>query len=210
MNGEELVELFDSDPIGWQATQATIGARVQNDFSLVQSFPGTIDELAIYDTLLSEDRIMAHYLTGIGEVLAPLDINELQDAIKAGSNDARFDLNGDGAVNIQDQDQFLEDNKIWPGDANLDGEFDSGDFVAAFTQGEYEDNDPNNPATIMNSQWEDGDWNADREFDSSDFVAAFSAGGYEVGPRPAVAAVPEPSCAVLLALGGLALLRFRR
>ena len=164
LNGQELTELFDSDPIGWQARQATIGARVQNSFELVQSFPGTIDELAIYNTLLTEDRIQAHYQAGIGN--APvLDINELQDAIKAGSNDARFDINGDGAVNLLDQDAFVEnDLNTWTGDANLDGEFNSGDLVAAFTQGEYEDNDPARPETIMNSRWEDGDWNADREF----------------------------------------------
>ena len=58
-----------------------------------------------------------------------------------------------------------------PGDANLDGVFDSSDFVKAFQGGRYE-NGP--PAT-----WEQGDWNGDNQFDTSDFVEAFSAGWYE-------------------------------
>ncbi len=199
LNGEELTDLFDSDPIGWQSRQATIGARVQNNLSLVQSFPGQIDELAIYDKLLSPERIMAHYLAGIDAT--PLDINSLQDEIKAGTNDPAFDLNGDGVVDIKDQDVFVTDSLgTWTGDSNLDGEFNSGDLVVIFAAGEYEDNNPDDPSTIMNSMWEEGDWNADRDFDSSDLVKAFADGGYEVGPRQAaaVAGVPEPSGIVCL------------
>ena len=90
----------------------------------------------------------------------------------------------------------------WMGDSNLDGEFNSSDFVTVFAAGEYED------AIVGNSTWETGDWNGDGEFNSSDFVAAFSDGGYEQGPRP-VAAVPEPSVAVLL-LTSIGLLAMRR
>jgi hypothetical protein len=210
LNGEELGDVFDSDPIFWQAEQATIGARVQSDgVSLTQPFPGLIDELAIYNTLLSPERIQAHYLAGIGE-LATIDIDTLQAAIRAGTNDPNFDLNGDGLVNGADQDEFVRNTlNTWTGDSNLDGEFNSSDFVFVFTQGEYEDNDPSDPSTILNSTWADGDWNADGEFDSSDFVRAFQEGGYEQGPRAAVASVPEPTGALILATG-LLLLPIRR
>ena len=49
--------------------------------------------------------------------------------------------------------------------------------------------------------WAVGDWDGDFRFDSSDSVAAFAAGGYELGPRQAVAAVPEPSSLLVLVMG---------
>jgi hypothetical protein len=203
LNGEDLGELADSDPIAWQATQASIGARQQSDeVTVVQSFPGLIDELAVYNTILPLARIRAHYQAGLGQV--EIDIDSLQDAIKAGTNNPTFDLNQDGKVDLADQTVFIRDiKKTWIGDANFDGEFNSTDFVRVFQVGEYEDNNPANPATIMNSKWDEGDWNADREFDSSDFVISFQEGGYEKGPRPPAAVVPEPSGVMLLILAFL-------
>ena len=64
-----------------------------------------------------------------------------------------------------------------------------------FGAGEFED-------TIAgNSTWATGDWNGDGDFNSSDFVAAFAAGGYEMGKRPSVAAVPEPTSIITLIIG---------
>lgn len=83
------------------------------------------------------------------------------------------------------------------GDANRDGLFNSSDLVAVFVAGEYED------ALAINSTWETGDWTADGEFNTRDLVVAFQAGTYE---QPAAAvAIPEPSSAVLLLLGILAM-----
>ena len=74
--------------------------------------------------------------------------------------------------------------KAVAGDANGDGEFNSGDFVSIFANGEYED-------TIEdNSGWREGDWDGDMDFNSSDLVVAFQAGGY-VGRTAST--VPEPS-----------------
>ena len=79
------------------------------------------------------------------------------------------------------------------GDSNLDGVFDSGDFVDAFAAGKYEADEL--------AKWNEGDWNGDERFDTTDFVAAFQGGGYEMGARTAVATVPEPSSWALLTLG---------
>ena len=58
----------------------------------------------------------------------------------------------------------------------MDGAFDSGDLIAIFEAGEYEDD------IAQNSTWATGDWNGDREFDSGDLIAAFADGGYDAGP----------------------------
>lgn len=94
----------------------------------------------------------------------------------------------------------------WMGDANLDGEFNSGDFVQVFTAGEYED------TVEENSVWATGDWNGDKEFNSGDFVVAFSDGGFEQGPFQAAgtAAVPEPSSIVLALLSLLGFAGLKR
>lgn len=111
-------------------------------------------------------------------------------------------MNGDGSIYFDvTDDMFLDDDDFerwvfelrntWIGDANLDGEFNSGDLVQVFQASEYED------GIAGNSTWSTGDWNADREFDSGDLVTAFQNGGFEQGPRPA-AAVPEPAGMFLL------------
>lgn len=120
--------------------------------------------------------------------LTAADIDALTEAVQTGATGAEFDLNGDGSVSNADRTVWVEELKnSYFGDSNLDGEFNSADFVAVFTLGQYEDGVANN------STWAGGDWNGDGEFDSSDFVAAFTAGGYEQGPRAAVASVPEPT-----------------
>ncbi|MCA9172107.1 MAG: PEP-CTERM sorting domain-containing protein, partial [Planctomycetales bacterium] len=117
--------------------------------------------------------------------------------------DTSFDLTGDSATNFDDRIRWVRDLKhTWIGDANLDGEFNSTDFVSAFTAGKYESGGA--------ATWSEGDWDGDLDFDSGDFVAAFSDGGYEAGVRPSVAAVPEPASGMLAIMSLLGLARWRR
>ena len=128
-------------------------------------------------------------------VLDTADIDMLSTAVFENLDEQRFDANGDGSIDRNDIRFWVaEIANTWIGDSNLDGEFNSSDFVAVFGAGEYED------ALPENSTWATGDWNGDKEFNSSDFVAAFNDGGFEQGPRPE--AVPEPRSILLLLTGG--------
>ena len=121
------------------------------------------------------------------------DIQLLSTGIQAG--DAAFDVNGDGTTNVDDLNQFVTSSEklnSYIGDANLDGEFNSSDFVLVFQGGLFETNQP--------ASWRQGDWNADGVFGSGDFVAAFQDGGFELGAK-AIATVPEPASIVLLLIG---------
>ena len=133
------------------------------------------------------------------------DLDTLTIMVQAGSLDTTYDLDGSGTVDLADRQYWVTDIKnTWIGDSNLDGAFDSGDLVAVFTAGRYEDD------LAQNSTWSTGDWNGDREFDSGDLVAAFTDGGYDAGPRAAVSAVPEPSSAILLGLTMIGVGRLRK
>ncbi len=169
-----------------------------------ETWAGYLSDVRLFDHALSNDEI--DNLSGGGVVgdfngngtLDLADVNLLLGGIASGTGN--FDLNNDAKVDAADLTVWTRDlKKTWIGDANLDGEFNSSDFVLVFQKGEYED------ATAGNSGWDEGDWNGDLEFTSGDFVAAFQEGGYEQGPRPAVAAVPEPASGLLAMLGALGL-----
>ena len=65
-----------------------------------------------------------------------------------------------------------------PGDANLDGIFNSTDLVTILVTGEFEDGIPNN------STFREGDWDGDGDFTTSDFIFALQAGNYLRAARP--------------------------
>ena len=53
--------------------------------------------------------------------------------------DVAFDMNGDSSIDLEDHRVWVKDIKhTWFGDADLDGEFNSDDFVQAFQAGKYE------------------------------------------------------------------------
>ena len=179
----------------------------------IQFFTGLLDEIAFYNRVLSEDRVRAHFDAAQNNVGIPGDYNgdsvvdaadaDLQSAAMKDPNPdlGTYDENDDGMVDFEDRKIWVHEHRgTWVGDANLDDEFNSGDFVDVFAAGLYE--------TTRMAGWTMGDWNGDMVFDSGDFVVAFSDGGYEMGPR--VPAVPEPSSVMLLAIAALGLLRLRR
>jgi glucose/arabinose dehydrogenase len=114
------------------------------------------------------------------------DIDQLTRAILDGSSEPRFDLNGDMQIDQSDRRTLIQEvHDTVFGDSNMDGLFDSGDLVAVFAAGLYEDAEP------LNASWATGDWNGDLEFSTGDLVHAFQEGGYQTGAD--TAAVPEPS-----------------
>lgn len=183
-----------------------------------RNFGGLMDDVSIWDEALTSAEIArlhagsANPLTLRGGnaivgdfdksgVLDLADIDAISAAARGQANPSEYDLNKDQLVNAADRGVWVEQlKKTWFGDANLDGQFNSTDFVAVFQIGEYED------ATNGNSTWADGDWNGDGDFNSSDFVTAFQGGGFEAGPRAAVASVPEPSSGIIgLMMGAVGL-----
>ena len=176
---------------------------------------GLIDEVAIYPFVLSEEQILNHINLAMSPAAPNGDFNmngqlEVGDMdllsieIHSQSNNPDFDLNGDQRVDLDDQSIWLADlAKIWSGDANMDGLFNTGDLIIVLAAGEFEDDIEDN------STWGEGDWNADLDFTTSDLVSALADGGYESGMRPGVAAVPEPSTLLLCALSLCWVLKWR-
>ncbi|MCP4192148.1 MAG: hypothetical protein GY768_16170 [Planctomycetaceae bacterium] len=132
------------------------------------------------------------------------DINLQAEAIADTAPDlATYDENSDGVVDIADRKILVGDHlNTWMGDADLSGQFDTTDLVVVFAVGKYE--------TDASAGWEEGDWDGDGSFLTGDLVAAFADGGYEVGPKAAVATVPEPSGIVLAVISLIGLFGISR
>ena len=117
-------------------------------------------------------------------VLDVHDMEVLQRGIREGN--AQFDLDQNGVADFGDLAEWVENiKKTYFGDTNLDGIFDTEDFVAAFVGGEYLD------GVAGNSTWATGDWDGNGDFDTEDIVLAFTKGGFLMEPRAVVHSVPE-------------------
>ena len=169
-------------------------------------FAGEIGLIQVFNRSFSADDVQDAFQAQLASAQpgdynsdGVLDVDDLDlqaDAIESG--DLAFDENDDGVVNREDRKIWVKEyKKTWVGDATLDGEFTSSDFVTVFTAGKYEKD--------VEANWAEGDWDGDKRFATADFVFAFSDGGYEQGPVPGAQAVPEPSalCLLLLGLGSL-------
>lgn len=171
-----------------------------------------LSRVRVHDGVLTADQIASNYdeekrdypETTPGFRDFSVQIDPMQRAIKSSTFHPFRDLNNDLVVDLTDQALMRSNWGIWLGDANSDREFNSSDLVSVFAAGQFEDNDPEAPETIMNSTWREGDWNADGDFDTSDFVVAFQEGGYERGPRPReLLVVPESVASWPILLVGL-------
>ena len=210
LNGLEQMNLTESDPIFWQAPQASIGARLQNDeATVVQSFPGLLDEVAVYVGELTQEQILEHYLVGIGQ-LAGLDcdfdfngtcdigdIDALMTVVGEETHLADFDLTADGLVDDQDRDAWLVEasdalgfaGTILLGDANLDGTVDANDLNALALTWQTD-----------NHRWSAGNFTGGNS-DVADLNAL--ALNWQSGIRAAAATVPEPSGSMIILMLGL-------
>ena len=213
--GNEGEDPIDGDLSNWDDTyDFALGNELTwNDIN-ARDWLGTYHLIAVYDRALTEDEVGENFAAGesaliqggglLGDfngdgMLDVVDVNALNAQISTGAADTSFDLNSDGAVDESDLQIWVKDLKnTWIGDANLDGEFNSSDFVTVFSACKFEQDTA--------ASWEEGDWNGDGRFSSGDFVAAFTDAGYEQGPKPAAAAVPEPTSDAFLLLGLFALM----
>ena len=88
------------------------------------------------------------------------DIDELSAVIRLGTHSTRYDLTDDDLVNGDDQAMWVHELKrTYFGDANLDGLFNSDDFVQVFAVGKYESD--------QEASWAEGDWDGDGLFSSA-------------------------------------------
>jgi hypothetical protein len=119
------------------------------------------------------------------------DIDALGAAIRAGSSDAQFDLDGNGAVDSADYGYWVTNIMgTVIGDANLDGRTDVSDF-----------NIWNANKFTNSTGWCTGDFNGDGQTDVSDFNLWNSNKFTSAAASSAVpAAVPEPTGQILVLL----------
>ena len=179
-------------------------------------YDGLLDDVAIWNEALNAEQIesLANRTRTppqiVGGRLGDFNFDGIVDSadidlLTTGmmENDAAFDLDGDNDADFDDRLVLVKDIiGTWIGDANLDGEFNSSDFVVVFAANGFEGQ--------VSTKWGTGDFNGDGIFSSSDFVVAFTDGGYELGPLPTLANVPEPPSSVFV-LGLLAfMLRWKR
>ncbi len=209
-NGHLVVELDNYLPTGGEtytlvSAGSIIGdAFLSTDFSLAELPPELAWDIEVVgsEVLL---KVLGGSLSGDfnnDRLLDIADIDLLGKEIIAGSNDVKFDLNGDEIVDLADQAKWLDDAAIvngftesyLNGDANLDGTVNATDLNALGINWQQ---------TV--DPWSQGDFNADGIVNAADLnVLAIN---WQKSIPMAAQAVPEPAAFLLwgqfLAAGSL-------
>ena len=133
-------------------------------------------------------------------ILSAADIDLLSSEIGVATGDLTFDINGDGLVDLEDHQHWVENSSFantFIGDADLNRTVEFGDFLAL------------SASFGQDGGWAMGDFDGNGEVGFPDFLALSANFG---NSNASVASVPEPSSSVLLLLlSSMALLpRYRR
>jgi hypothetical protein len=131
------------------------------------------------------------------------DIDAIMSAVRSELADPRYNFTADTTLDSEDIGAWVHNvAKTYFGDANLDGEFNSGDLIATFAAGTY--------GQDIDATWATGDWTGDARFGTDDLIVAFQDGGFERGPRAIAQMVPEPASYLLCCCVAPWILRWRR
>lgn len=171
--GNSVFQLEYNDALPWPELADGLGRSIELIAPMEVDFAADVDASAWRSSIETDG---SPGLRGAGEFDTPIDSAFVDQVCRErGSDDARYDFDGNGTVDPSDIEQLLQLKGAPLGDANLDGVFDSRDLVQVFQRGEYED------ALTANSFWSSGDWNCDGDFGTPDLVAAFQQGAYTAG-----------------------------
>ena len=174
-------------------------------------FPGTIDELLIYDRPLSGVEISRYYQSTVTEptvgdfnndaIVNDQDIDLMRNAVISGSSDSQYNVDdwGDPDVPNEADFDFLISDIIGSGrgDGNLDQKINLDDFVIL-----------TNHYGRLNTNWSGGNYNIDSMTNFEDFVELTNRFGLTF--PSAERRTPEPGTLVLVFCGLMASRRIGR
>jgi hypothetical protein len=174
----------------------------------VPPFLGNIGGIDVWGNGPIKDQINGIYNAFVlrEAALGDVDLNGVLDAadidllsLKAitGSDDAMFDLTGDGSVDGADRSFLIEDvMAVELGDSDLNGAVDFADFLSLSAH------------FGGSGGWAGGDFDGNGRVEFPDFLALSS--NYQGETGATVSAVPEPASVCLTMFGILGLIGFRR
>ena len=131
---------------------------LQADDVLLNPSTNTFDHLPLVTDFRMAGIQTIGDLSGNGQLDAA-DLIELQQEVVTGTDQLRFDMNGDRQIDAADVDFWVSEIfATLPGDANLDRTVNGADFVAW------------NGEKFSTTDWFGGDFNSDGGADGQDFV----------------------------------------
>ena len=151
-DGEFLQVYVDGELEGEQAfppgDQSDAPISIGDRLTATQPLLGIVDEVGLFSSALSEEDLNRIMIDGLRATLVgnsgdfdgngqldAADIDALSAAISVGTNDLQYDLNGDALVSQDDLIVWVHDLKnTYIGDADLNGEFNSGDLVVVLAR----------------------------------------------------------------------------